>query len=168
MSFDDNDMSLKHSFSLKSAANHACTMTDFAFEALAKENPNVSFVHVFPGAVKTGWLNPAAFSTRAAANLAWLVNTPWNVPVGESGERHLFAATSAIYPSKSGRGAGVNLGLESVTKGSAGEKGSGAYLISTWGEFRANEWALRELRKKGMGPKVLTHTLATFKAIRGS
>ena len=50
-SFNTRDLGLKESFSLSSAANHACVMTDFCFEEFARRNPTVSFIHSFPGLV---------------------------------------------------------------------------------------------------------------------
>lgn len=165
---DLSNLDLKTDFSLKAAANHGITMTDFAFEELAKENPNISFVHAFPGGVKTGWSKEASFPVRAASNLAYMLGSPWMVPINESGERHLYAATSARYPPKNGNGAGVDAGSEAVMKGSAGDIGSGAYLIGSTNDFRANEKVLKMLRDKDAGSKILAHTLETFKAVRGS
>jgi len=166
--FDLNNLGLSTNFSLRNAANHAITMTDFAFEELAKENPNVSFVHTFPGGVRTGFVKEAGFAVRAAANLVAVLGSRWMTPVGESGERHLYAATSARYPPKSGSEAGVDAGGEGVLKGSAGETGSGAYLVGSWNDFRANEKVLEELRKKGAGSTIWAHTMETFRAVRGS
>ena len=143
-------------------------MTDFTFEEFAKINPSVSFVHTFPGGVKTGFAKETGFAIRAASNLALILGSPWMTPIGESGERHLYTATSARYPAKNGTEAGVNAIGEQVIKGSTGEAGSGAYLIGSGNEFRANEKVLEELRSKDAGPKILEHTLKTFKDIKGS
>ena len=165
---DLSNLDLKTNFSLGSAANHAITMTDLAFEELAKTNPTVSFVHAFPGGVKTGWIKEASFAIRAASSLAYTLGSPWMIPIRESGERHLYAATSAQYPSNEGNEAAVDVGSEAVMKGSAGEMGSGAYLVGSANEFRANEGVLNGLRMKGAGPMILEHTLSTFKNVRGS
>ena len=163
-----NNLDLKTNYSLRKAANHAITMTDFAFEEMAKENPDISFIHSFPGGVKTGFAKEAGFVVSAAISLIFTLASPWMVPIRESGERHLYAATSARYPARSGLPTGVSIGSEGVMKGSTGEIGGGAYLIGSGNEFRANEKVLSELRSKGAGPKILEHTLKTFKAVRGS
>ena len=163
-----NNLDLRTNFSLSKAAKHTITMTSFAFEEMAKEDPDISFIHSFPGGVKTGYFKEAGFVISAAFSLLFMLGSPWMVPIGESGERHLYAATSARYPARSGLPTAVSIGSECVMKGSAGEIGSGAYLIGSGNEFRANEKALSELRSKGAGPKILEHTLKTFKAVRDS
>ncbi len=91
------------------------------------------------------------------------------VDINESGERHLFAATSGIYPAREGKNRG---GIEppvdqDVKKGSNGVAGSGAYLIGWNGEMRANEKVLKALREKDAGKKIWEHTMETFRSVRG-
>lgn len=136
---DFDDLDLRRNFSLRKAAAHAITMTDFTFEEMAKKTPSVSFVHTFPGAVKTGFAKEANFAIRAASQLALAalsVFSRMTVGIEESGERHLFAATSAAYPPNDGQKCGVEVGDGGVKIGSAGVVGSGAYLIGTDGEVR--------------------------------
>ena len=143
-------------------------MTDFAFEQLAEKNPAVSFVHAFPGGVKTGFFKEAGFAMKAVMNLLLVVISPWMVGIDESGERHLYAATSAAYPPKAGEKGGVEVEDGQVKKGSAGEVGSGAYLIGSDGELRANEKVLKNLRGKDAGAKVWAHTMEMFESVRGA
>ena len=136
---DFDNLDLQRHFSLRKAAAHAITMNDFTFEEMAKKNPGVSFVHAFPGAVKTGFAKEASFAIRAASQLALValsVFSRMTVGIEESGERHLFAATSAAYPPSDGQKSGVEVGEGGVKKGSAGAVGSGTYLIGTDGEMR--------------------------------
>lgn len=163
--FHLDDLGLKEKFSLRNAACHAITMTDFFFEEMAKKTPTVSFVHAYPGTVKTGFNKEAGFLMKAATNLAFKVLSPWTLDIQESGERHVYAATSAAYPAKSGVHGGVELKDQSTMKGSAGEVGSGAYLIGSDGEFRANVKVLEELRKQGAGQKIWDHTVKTCEAV---
>ena len=165
---DLDDLDLKHTFSLRKAAAHAITMTDFAFEELATKNPTVSFVHSYPGGVKTNFFKESGFAIRAMVRLAFVFISPWTTPIEESGERHLYAATSAAYPPKAGEGGGVEVGDGVVKKGSTGEIGSGAYFIGPDGELKANEKVLKELRGKDAGAKVWAHTMKLFENIRGS
>ena len=164
---DFDDLDLKHNFSLRKAAAHAVTMTDFAFEEFATKNPTVSFVHSYPGGVKTGFFKESAFVIQAMMRLAFTLMSPWTIPIQESGERHLYAATSAAYPPKAGEG-GVEVGDGEVKKGSAGEIGTGAYFIGSDGEMRASAKVLKELRSKDAGAKVWAHTMKLFENIRGS
>ena len=165
---DFDDLDLKHNFSLRKAATHVITMTDFAFEEFATRNPTVSFVHSFPGGVKTGFFKESAFVLRAMMRLAFIFMSPWTIPIQESGERHLYAATSAAYPPKAGEGGAVEVGDGEVKKGSAGEIGTGAYFIGSDGERKANDKVLKELRGKDAGAKVWAHTIKMFENIRGS
>ena len=165
-SFHLDDLGLKNNFSLRTAACHAIIMTDFAFEEMAKQHPTTSFVHAYPGIVKTGFNKEAGFVIKTAANAAYVLLAPWKVNIQESGERHLYAATSAAYPAKSGNEGGVDMGNEKVMKGSTGEIGSGAYLIGSDGELRANEKALKELRSKGAGQQIWEQTIHTFDTVK--
>lgn len=133
---DFDNLDLQREFSLRKAAAHAVTMTALTFEEMAKKNPSVSFVHAFPGVVKTGFAKETSFAIRAASQLALSVFSRWTIGIEESGERHLFAATSAAYPPSDGQKCGVEVGDGGVKKGSAGAIGSGAYLIGTDGEVR--------------------------------
>jgi NAD(P)-dependent dehydrogenase (short-subunit alcohol dehydrogenase family) len=47
------DLDLKTSFGLKACAIHTVTFTSFAFKKLAAENPDIGWLHVFPGFVIT-------------------------------------------------------------------------------------------------------------------
>ena len=165
---DLNDLDLKQNFSLRKAGAHAVVMTDFAFEELATKNPTVSFVHSYPGGVKTGFFKESGFAIKAMAQLAYTVMSPWMVGIEESGERHLYGATSAAYPPKAGEKGGVEIWEGKVKQGSAGEMGSGAYLIGSDGELKANEKVLRELRGKDAGAKIWAHTMKVFESARRS
>lgn len=165
---DFANLDLKEGFSMRKAAAHAITMTGFAFEDMAKKNPSISFVHAYPGFVKTGFAKETGFAVRAASQLAFTLLSRWSVGIEESGQRHLYAATSAAYPPSAGEKCGVEVGEGEVKQGSAGEVGSGAYLIGSDGEMRANQKVLKELRNKDAGPKVWEHTMKIFDHCRGS
>ena len=185
--FSFEDMDLKTTFSLQNclrsvscpeltseskgelkACRHSTTMTDFAFEELAKQNPTVSFIHAFPGFVKTGFFKESGMAMRVFGNVATTVLKPWSLSIDESGERHLYLSTSNIYPAADGNGQGVELGGEKVKAGSDGGIGSGAYLIGERGEVRANVKALDELRKKDAGTRIWSFTQDLFEHIRSS
>ena len=166
---DLNNLDLTHHFSLRKAAAHTVTMTDFAFEELATKNPTVSFVHSYPGGVKTGFFKESGFAMRAIVQLAFTLFSPWTLGIDESGERHLYVATSAAYPPQTGdEKGGVEIEDGKVKTGSAGETGSGAYFIGSDGELKANEKVLKELRGKDAGAKIWAHTVKMFESVRGS
>ena len=159
------DLDLRQNFSLRNAMTYCVTMTDFAFEELAKANPTVSFVHDFPGGVNTGFLKESNILLRAAGSILMGVGRPWMTSIEESGERHLFAATCRKYVSRDGQEHGVGFGKGDSGKGTDGELGSGAYLIGSTGEPRGNEKALEQLRSKGAGEKIWKHTVEIFERV---
>ena len=85
--------------------------------------------------------------------------TPWAVPLEESGERHLYAATSGTYAPKGRQ-------EDCAVVGSAGVKGSGAYLLNWDGEPTGKK-ILSQYREKGVREKVWEHTMEVFEQICG-
>ncbi|CAG7938658.1 unnamed protein product [Penicillium olsonii] len=146
---------------------HIVSMTELALEKIAEQAPEVSFVHDYPGTVKTG------IGRDPNTLLVWLLNVvllivgPWiYIPNRESGERHLFFATSAKYPPKVGD-AGVSLiGDRKVAAGTDGKVGSGVYSVHWDGEHAAGVELLAGFRAH-MAPRVWEHTIAEFKRITG-
>lgn len=90
------------------------------------------------------------------------------VPIEESGERHLYLATSANFAPLRGESVGVRLEDEvGVAVGTTGEIGSGVYSVG-WDCDSASP-AVREmlagLRGKGMVEEVWRHTEGEFERI---
>jgi hypothetical protein len=167
----ENDLELKQNFSMANAAMHTSTMNTLALAEIAASHPSISCVHVFPGVVVTGafnvlsenWVLPLRFLFR---QVAMPLAKPFTVSLKESGQRHLFHATSARYPPagvKDPPGAGVAMpsGVE-VAKGSDWKEGSGCYLLNYDGETTADKNLLDEYRKRGMGKKIWQHTHEVF------
>ncbi|KAJ5231824.1 uncharacterized protein N7469_006412 [Penicillium citrinum] len=154
-----DDLSLKNNFSLRNCAKHTITMTSLSMEELAKAYPLTSFVHEYPSVVKTGIFRGLGPITRTAVNMLSFLAKPFFVPLDESGERHLYAATSPRFPPRGTKE------ITDVAPGSDGEKGSGAYLLNWDGNDNGNGKALQELRKNDAGNSVWKHTLETFESI---
>jgi len=152
-----DDLSLKSHYSLSACANHATTMNSLIVEELATANPKVSFVHTYPGFVKTN----LARSFGSLYSVFSFAITPFAVPLGESGERHLYAATSKTFPPLEKPDAEASIG-------STGVKGSGAYLLHWNGESTGKEKLLKEYRAQGVGKKIWEHTLDVFDKICGT
>lgn len=157
-----DDLPLRTNYSLKNCAKHAITMTSLSMEELAQANPSTSFVHAYPGIVKTGLMRDFNAVTRAAMGALFSLASPWMVPLEESGERHLFAATSVQYPA---RGVGATSG---VSPGSDGSPGAGAYLLNWDGVPRGNLQVLEKYRQDGVREQVWKHTLGVFKDVCGN
>jgi NAD(P)-dependent dehydrogenase (short-subunit alcohol dehydrogenase family) len=64
-----NDMGLENNYSFMTAFNHVMAFTDLVIQYLASqpENANVSFIHAFPGLVRTSIANGLPFYLRLPA-----------------------------------------------------------------------------------------------------
>ncbi|XMA12230.1 hypothetical protein WAI453_005021 [Rhynchosporium graminicola] len=103
---DIHDLEVKNYFTFIKAAENGTTQTTLAFEELAKTNPEITFIHKYPGFVNSGVID------RLLASAAGLYAIPayvarWTmVPIAnlfsmtldEAGERVLFLATSSRFP----------------------------------------------------------------------
>ena len=85
------------------------------------------------------------------------VAKPLAVPLQESGERHLYEATSDSYPPLS-----LSASEESAVIGSKGVKGSGAYLLSWNGAPCGAVQIMEKYRSKDAGKQIWKHTLDVF------
>ncbi|KAK9320599.1 retinol dehydrogenase 14 [Lipomyces orientalis] len=156
---------------------HFSSMMTFALEAVAKNAPNVSFIHVYPGFVKTNYGNdlkgPMFTVLRAVFDAVFLVIGPLiATPVNETGERQLFFATSARFPEGGESAAAGVPGPKGVTvaRGTNGKSGSGVYSITNDGETAPHkvEQLLDKLRKDSTAHKVWSQVEEEFVRITGA
>ena len=157
-----NDLSLKNNYSLRNCANHAITMTSLSMEELASSHPSTSFVHAYPGIVKTSIVRDNGFLIKTALSALFLLLSPMTVPLEESGERHLYAATNPSFSpraSKEGNDAAI---------GSDGVQGSGSYLVGSDSATVSYQKVLDGYRADGTRGSVWKHTLDIFKGICGA
>ncbi|CAI7565277.1 unnamed protein product [Penicillium crustosum] len=174
---DVNDFQGK-TMSMLKIRGHLVSMTDMALEILAEQAPEVTFINDYPGAVKTG------IGRDSNTLLAWfmtivlmIIGPLIYIPIRESGERHLFFATSAKYPprvrfdaaAEGSSSVPLSEGVE-VASGTDGNVGSGVYSIHWKGEHAGPKVVklLAGLREQGMAQKVWTHTVGEFDRIVGS
>ncbi|KAJ6188547.1 hypothetical protein N7519_003455 [Penicillium mononematosum] len=157
---------------------HIVSMTDMALEILAEQAPEVTFINDYPGAVKTGIGRESnTLLTRIMTIVLMIIGPLIYIPIRESGERHLFFATSAKYPPRvrldaaveDSAGIPLSEGVE-VATGTDGKVGSGVYSIHWSGEHAAPKVVklLAGLREEGMAQKVWQHTIGEFDRITGS
>lgn len=159
-SLDFSDLSLKDTFTLNNCGAHASLMGNFFLEGMAQRHPHTSFVHAYPSGVATGVLRELPVGRLLTPVLKTLLS-PFMVPIEESGERHLFAATSRRFPPKAER-AGMD---GDVAIGSDGSKGNGCYWVNWNGEvFPANK-KLEKTRGERAVEKVTRHTEEVFKRV---
>ncbi|KAL2819617.1 hypothetical protein BDW59DRAFT_120478 [Aspergillus cavernicola] len=152
------DLSLKDTFTLNTCGAHASLMGNFFLEGMAQRHVNTSFVHAYPSGVATGLMRDIPLVPLLIPVLKILLR-PFMVPIEESGERHLFAATSERFPPKA-HGEGSD-----VTVGSDGTKGSGCYWLSWDGQAFPQNAKLDRTRGEGAVEKVLQHTEEVFKQV---
>lgn len=168
---NEDDLLLQHTFTMQNAAMHTSTMNTLALEEVAATHPTMSCVHVFPGVIVTpafatfseDWPLPLRVLFRRVVLPLMKIFT---TSLPESGQRHLFHATSARFPPagvKNPPGAGVARpsGVE-VARGADWKDGSGCYLLSYDGEAIGDKELLDEYRQRGMGKKIWQHTQEVF------
>ncbi|KAJ9311065.1 hypothetical protein DTO271D3_8654 [Paecilomyces variotii] len=160
------DLALKHTYSLRTCGAHAITMNSLMTHELASQNPGTSFIHTYPGVVKTGIMRDLGPLARFGAEVFSVLAKPFFVPVEESGERHLYAATSQSFiPKRDGDGPAA----AAAAVGSDGVKGSGGYLLNWNGDVVGKQQdLLRKYREEGVGKTVWQHTLDVFQKVCGT
>jgi len=155
--------------SMLSARGHVTSMITLTLETLAKKAPEVSFVHAFPGSVKTNLGRDAKGVLITVAKVVLTVIGPmFYIPIEEVGQRHLFLATSARYPPGTGGASGVPLEGEALAaRGTDGKNGSGVYAVGSDGESAdvKVERLLASMRKEGIPEKVWSHTEGIFERV---
>ncbi|RDL31847.1 Uncharacterized protein BP5553_09249 [Venustampulla echinocandica] len=150
---------------------HAASQITLSLEALAKKAPDVSFVHGFPGPVKSGIGRGTTGLAMALMKGVFLVlGLFMSMPLVEVGERHLWLCTSAVYPARVGGKDGIPApkGIE-VAKGTDGESGSGVYTVDKHGDSAGQQVVelLGKLRKEGVDELVWRDVESEFKRITG-
>ncbi|RYP73027.1 hypothetical protein DL771_003895 [Monosporascus sp. 5C6A] len=147
---------------------HFSSLMTLALEAVAQNAPNLSFIHNYPGFVKTNFGNDVKGLTftvlRGIWNAVFPVIGPFvATPINEAGEREVFFATSARFPERGESGAaGATAGVPlprgiAVARGTDGKSGSGVYSISNDAESAPPkvEQVLSNLRKDGIAQMCL-------------
>ena len=155
-----DDLALKKNYGLRSCMNHSATMNSFAAEELAAANPRISFIHSDPRLVKTNIAKGLGPVLKLLTDAAFFVAKSWAVPLQESGERHLYEATSDSYPP-------LSISEESAVIGSNGVKGSGAYLLSWDGAPCGAVRVMEKYRSQDAGKEIWKHTLDVFERVCG-
>jgi hypothetical protein len=170
---DSNDLDYRHGkmFPPLAARGHAASLVTLGLEGLAKQAPDVSFIHGFPGAVRSNIARDLKGVAYLMITGVYKVIGRWVfIPEEEVGERHLFLATSAMYKARDGAADGVKLGEGvSIARGVDGKVGSGVYSIQQNCESAVPEVEklLAGFKKEGLVEKVWEHTEGEFKRITG-
>ncbi|KAE8369985.1 hypothetical protein BDV27DRAFT_140882 [Aspergillus caelatus] len=156
-----NDLSLKTHWSLRNCAKHSITMNSVAMEHLASVYPQISFVHSFPGVVRTRLDRDLSTTAKYAISALMVLAKPWEIPFEESGERHLYAATSPRFPSRAYRDSSAD-----AAEGSDGRSGSGFYRLNAQGSPYKPSKIMETYRAGGTRSLIWDHTLSVFAQVR--
>jgi hypothetical protein len=163
-----DDMDLRKGYTLHSCLSHCVMMTDFMMEELAKRFPHTAFSHSYPGTIKSGITNTLTGPIRLGVKVLYSVMTPWILNFRESGERHFFQITSAMYKAYDGA-AGIPLtGDLQIAMGMDDVRGSGAYLLDWDGKPAGDMAIIKKYRAMNAGPKIWEHTMTVMKTAASS
>lgn len=120
------------------ARGHLCSMITLTLEHFAKLAPEVSFIHSYPGFVNTplsqSMKGVSGAIMKSVFRVTSLFSTREYVSLDETGERHVYLATGARFPSKkpsnlSSQDSSTLRERKEVAVGSDGVVGSGVYIV---------------------------------------
>ncbi|BDD60380.1 hypothetical protein MPDQ_002369 [Monascus purpureus] len=160
------------------ARGHLASMMTLSMECLADRAHQVSFIHDYPGFVHTGLADTMkglfGVIMRVLLPIIRLFMSKEYIPIEESGERHVFLATSPKYPAKEetesqSQDSTAMADRVETAVGSDGRVGSGVYTVGALGES-ADETVLRvldDLRQEGMKEKIWQNLQDEFERITG-
>ncbi len=92
--FDKNDMDLKKGYSLLPFANHLMTFSTVVVDKLARDNPDIAFIHSHPGFVNTPLLNLFPTGIKRAMEIAGKL---FAITMEECGEIYTYELTVDKY-----------------------------------------------------------------------
>ena len=154
-----DDLSLKTHYSLRNCAKHAITMNSLSLEHLAASFPRTSFIHSFPWLVRTRLGRDFGSFAKLGLNALLLLAKPWEIPLRESGERHLYAATCPRFSPRHG-----NKDID-LAEGSDGNLGSGFYRVASDGSTYKASFVMQRYREDGVPSKIWHHTQGVFRKV---
>ncbi|KAK4561531.1 hypothetical protein LTR86_004849 [Recurvomyces mirabilis] len=162
--------------------NQALSMMTLSMEVLAEQNPGVGFIHTAPGSVnadgsraRSGIFREPGLINGTLRCFSWLaLMLGYNLTPEEAGDRHLYYATSARYPSKASEKSDVKvvpMGEEvEVSEGTDQVVGSGVYTPGPDGESWATDkvkGCLARMREGYVPAKVWEYIEGEFVRITG-
>ena len=143
----EQDLGLEQRWSPISVINHTTTMTSLAFEHLAKTNTRFTFLHSYPGLVRTDIF--ARLTPPESSGIAWrmtlalirglvaLLMLCVGMSVEECGERQAFLLTTDRF-------------------------GPGAWRIDSSGEQASTSGVLERYRQGSWSERIWEHTVRVF------
>ncbi|KAI1201626.1 NAD(P)-binding protein [Nemania serpens] len=139
---------------------HLTSLITLGLEGIAETAPDVSFIHDYPGTVRTKLLDYLPQE---------VLQTLEFIPLDDSGQRQLYLATSAMFPPVDGPDTiGVPLGDGlGIAVGTSGAVGSGVYSVGADCESASPAVIklLDSMRGRGLVQEVRRHTEGEFHRI---
>ena len=146
LDLEDLDFRKPGNFSVVKAQPQYGAMNTTTLDKLADDNPNVTFIHSWPGWVNTGNARRGLEPNSITAWLVWLLLEPlirvFSMSDDMCAQRQLFQCTSAAF---GGRGVPWD---GSPGRNSRDEAGNGLFLVNYKGDCRPNAKAVARLREE--------------------
>ena len=148
----DDDLGLEQHWSTINIINHTTTMMSLAFEYLAENDKGITFMHAYPGWVKTDIF--ARLTAPESSGVTWRVTLAlirglvtvimmlFAMSTEDSGERQAFQLTSDRYS-------------------------TGAWRIDDKSDEISAPGVLEQYRERGWPEKVWEHTVRIFEKTLG-
>ncbi|GKU01009.1 unnamed protein product [Fusarium langsethiae] len=149
-----------------------CVPPSPSLEALARQAPEVSFIHNFSGSVDTDLIRSGDGVMMQVMKywfkVSMTVRRQW-LPKEECGERHAWLCWSGMFPDRLGQSGNGVESAGGVAVGVDGSRGSGVYSLDWDGESAGDEVVklLGEYRQEGMVDKVWKDLETEFVRITG-
>ncbi|KAM0347754.1 hypothetical protein ACHAPU_004769 [Fusarium lateritium] len=158
---DDINLKKPGNFNPMNAQMQYTAMNTLFLESLADENPEITFIHSWPGWVNTGNVRRGLDSGSILAWIIWLLLEPliaiFSYSNQESGQRHLFQSASSAFGGRGTQWTG-KIGVNSH-----GKQENGLFLVNYKCECTPNSKAMSSLRESAQ-KKVVDHTKQTLTA----
>ncbi|UPK91050.1 hypothetical protein LCI18_001985 [Fusarium solani-melongenae] len=155
LELDDIELKKPENFGPRKVQLQVLTMNTTTLDKLAAENPDVTFIHSWPGWVNTGNVNRGVDQGTFMSWFVWLILEPlislFSFSDEESAQRHLFQSTSAAF---GGRGVPWS-GKQGVN--SQEKQENGLFLVNYKCNCTPNAKVVSALREKAQ-KRVWDHT----------
>ncbi|KAI0468551.1 hypothetical protein F4859DRAFT_524466 [Xylaria cf. heliscus] len=161
--------------SLIAFRGHITSMITLALNTLAKQAPEVSFIHVYPGFVNTDLSRELTGIGAAISKILFKPLIAYlQVPIDETGERQIYLITSARFPpgdreKRDADGVALADSIE-VAVAVDGKVGGGVYSIDYQAEGTSQrvQELIRNYIEDNMAEKVWKHTEEEYMRVTGS
>lgn len=168
------DLQANH-ISVLSSRGHITSTITLALHTLAKQAPEVSFIHVYPGFVKTELSRELTGIGAAIGKILFKpVIAYLQIPIDETGERQTYLMTSARFPPcgrerRDADGVSLSKGVD-VAVAVDGKVGGGVYSIDyqAEGTNEGTQEIIRNYIEDNTAEKIWKDTEEEYMRVTGS